>query len=94
MWRFGAAVNKRLLSLAKQGFDWTTHLSAYPNKVLFLRGDLNSAANLESQEEMAAAYPDAVIETIPNAGHKIIWERTDEYLTHTRAYLREIGFVK
>ncbi|HTL37778.1 MAG TPA: alpha/beta hydrolase [Kofleriaceae bacterium] len=94
MWRFGAAVSKRLQSLAKDGFDWTTHLSAYPHEVLFLRGDLNTAANLESQQEMAAAYPNAVIETIPNAGHKIIWERTDEYLAHTRAYLREIGFVK
>jgi proline iminopeptidase len=94
MWRVGAAVSKRLLSLAKQGFDWTTHLSEYPNKVLFLRGDLNTAANLESQQEMAAAYPNAAIETIENVGHKMIWERTDEYLAHTRAYLREIGFAR
>jgi proline iminopeptidase len=94
MWRYGAAANKRLFAFAKQGFDWTTNLSAYPNKVLFLRGDLNSAATLEQQQELASAYPNATIETIENAGHKIVWERTAEYLTHTRAYLREIGFSK
>lgn len=94
MWRFGAAVNKRLFAYAKQGFDWTTNLSAYSHKVLFLRGDLNDAAPLDQQQELAAAYPDAAIETIEHAGHKIVWERSDEYLTHARAYLREIGFVK
>ena len=92
-WRPGAVVNARLLALAEQGFDWTTHLDEFPHKVLFLRGDLNEAATLEHQQELAAAYPNSEIETIENVGHHVIWERTDEYLTHVRAYLREIGFV-
>ena len=92
MWRVGAAMRQRLAELAKQDFDWTTHLDAYPHKVLFLRGDLNTAVTLEHQQELAAAYPDARIETIENVGHAVIWERTDDYLTHARAYLREIGF--
>jgi pimeloyl-ACP methyl ester carboxylesterase len=91
-WRTGAAVNKRMLAIAKEGFDWTTHLDAYPHKVLFLRGDLNEAATLAHQQELAAEYPNATLETIDNVGHKVIWERTDDYLTHARAYLREIGF--
>lgn len=92
-WRFGAAVNKRMLAIAKQGFDWTTNLASFSHHVLFLRGDLNTAANLASQQEMAAAYPDAAIQTIANVGHEMIWERPEEYLADTRAYLREIGVV-
>jgi proline iminopeptidase len=92
LWRPGAAVNKRMLELAKRGFDWTTNLAAFTAPVLFLRGDLNTAATLESQQEMAAAYPNASITTLENAGHELVWERTDEYLTHTRNYLRGIGF--
>jgi proline iminopeptidase len=93
MWRYGAVVNARLLAIAKDGFDWTTNLAAFPNKVLFLRGDLNEAATGEQQRELAASYPDAEIETITNVGHEMIWERTDDYLTYARAYLREIGWV-
>ena len=94
IWRAGAVVSKRFQAIAKEGFDWTTNLDAYQHQVLFLRGDLNEAATLEHQQELAAAYPRARIETITNAGHEIIWERTTDYLTHTRAYLREIGYVK
>jgi len=80
-----------MLSIAEDGFDWTTNLSAFTHKVLFLRGDLNEAATLEHQQELAASYPDAEIETIANVGHEMIWERPEEYLDHARAYLREIG---
>ena len=76
---------------SKEGFDWTTRLAAFPRKVLFLRGDLNQAATLEHQQELAASYPNASIETIAGVGHHMIWERTEEYLTHVRAYLAEIG---
>ncbi len=95
LWRFGAVVNARLLKLAKaQGFDWTTNLAAFGHKVLFLRGDLNEAAPLAQQQELAASYPNAEIETITGVGHEMIWERTDEYLTAARAYLREIGAAR
>jgi proline iminopeptidase len=91
-WRAGAVAGARLQEIGKsQGFDWTTHLDAFQHHVLFLRGDLNTAATLESQQEMAAAYPNATIETITGVGHEMIWERTDDYLAHARAYLREIG---
>lgn len=92
LWRVGAIVNKRLLQIAEtEGFDWTAHLAAFPHEVLFLRGDLNEAATLEHQQELAASYPNAKIETIENVGHHMIWERTEDYLVHARAYLREIG---
>jgi len=93
-WRVGAVVSARMLALGKAGFDWTTHLEAFPHKVLFLRGDLNEAATLEHQQELAASYPDAEIQTIAGVGHHMIWERPDDYLTHARAYLREIGAAR
>jgi proline iminopeptidase len=93
-WRAGAYVSERLFTLATQGFDWTTNLDAFQHEVLFLRGDLNTAATLEHQQELAAAYPKSRIETITNVGHEVIFERTDDYLTHARAYLREIGVAQ
>ena len=36
----------------------------------------------------------AEVQTIDNVGHAVVWERTDDYLTDARAYLREIGFAK
>jgi proline iminopeptidase len=92
-WRFGAVVHDRLFQLVEdEGFDWTTNLAAYDRKVLFLRGDLNEANPLSYQQELASAYPDAEIVTIPNVGHEMIWERPEEYLAATRAYFQEIGF--
>lgn len=92
-WRPGAVVAATLFDLANDGFDWTTNLSAFTPEVMFLRGDLNTAATLEHQQELAASYPNAEIVTIPNVGHKVIWERSDEYLAHTRDYFQQIGFA-
>jgi len=93
-WRSGAVVGTKLpqISLDK-GFDWTTHLGAFDRKVMFLRGELNEAANLAHQRELASSYPDAEIVTIPGVGHEMIWERPSEYLAETRAYFEEIGFT-
>jgi proline iminopeptidase len=92
-WRCGAVVNKALFALAEQGFDWTTNLRAYPQRVLFLRGDRDTAHTLESQQEMASSYASADIVTIHGVGHQQVWERPDEYLAHTRDYFRSIGFA-
>jgi proline iminopeptidase len=94
MWRTGSVVNTALLKLVEQeGMDWTTNLEQFSPKVLFLRGDLNTAAPLEHQQELAASYASAEIVTIPNVGHEMIWERPAEYLAHTRDYFKAIGFV-
>lgn len=93
-WRLGAVVATRLPELAlEQGFDWTTHLSAFTPKVLFLRGELNEAAPLWHQQQLAASYPNAEVITIGGAGHELIWEQPGEYLAHVRTYFTEIGFM-
>jgi proline iminopeptidase len=93
LWRVGAVVSTTLLDLAqKEGFDWTTNLRSFGHRVLFLRGELNEAATLQQQQELAASYADAEVVTIAGAGHEVIWERPAEYLAHTRAYFATIGF--
>jgi proline iminopeptidase len=92
LWRSGAVVRKSLMDLGERdGFDWTTHLAAFEPPVLFLRGDLNTAAPLDYQQELAAAYPHASIVTIAGVGHQMIWERSAEYLADVRTYLGSLA---
>jgi proline iminopeptidase len=93
-WRAGAVVNSALFDLAKeQGFDWTTHLAGFGHKVLFLRGDLDTAHTEAQQRALAAHFPVAEIVTMNGVGHLQSWERPAEYIAHTRAYFNAIGFV-
>jgi proline iminopeptidase len=91
-WREGAVVFRKLPQLGlDSGFDWTTHLGAYPKKVLFLRGELNETNPLAAQEEMASHFAASQIITIAGVGHEVMWERQAECLSQIRAYLAEIG---
>ena len=60
---------KKLIEFADTGFDWTTNLSAFPTKVLFLRGERNTVMTLEHQRRLAAHYPNAEIITIRGTRH-------------------------
>lgn len=91
-WRRGAVVNDTLPKLVADGFDWTTNLASFSPEVLFLRGEKNTVATLEHQQELASSYPRAQLVTIAGAGHEMIWEKPAEYLAETRAYFDRIGF--
>jgi proline iminopeptidase len=94
MWRLGAVVSEALFNLAEDhGFDWTTHLKAFPHHVLFLRSELDTATTLASQQHMAGYYADAEVVTMPGVGHEMIHEDPTSYLAHTRAYFQAIGFA-
>ena len=82
-----------MLELADEGFDWTTNLAAYTSPVLFVGGDRNTAATVEQQRELASSYPNAELITVRDAGHHLIYQRTDEYLSHVRAYFHQIQFA-
>jgi proline iminopeptidase len=91
LWRKGAVVNSALMKLAlDEGFDWTTRLRAFRNKVLFVRGDRNENMPLEHQRELASHYANAEIITIPGAGHEAVWEKQSEFKGHVRKYLSEV----
>jgi len=92
-WRSGAIASAELQAIVKRdGFDWTRNLAAFQRDVVFIRGDLNTAATLEAQQELAASYPHAELVTIQGVGHQMIWERPTEYLADVRAYLAKISF--
>lgn len=92
LWRSGAVVRAALIGLGQRdGFDWTTQLAAFAPPVLFLRGDLNTAAPLAQQQELAASYPHPSIVTIAGVGHQMLWERPAEYLADVRAYLATLA---
>jgi len=93
-WRFGATVAQRIPELGDESdFNWTAHLPEFTAPVLFLRGELNEALPLWTQEQLAAYFPSAEIVTIPGTGHQMIWERSEEYLEHARTYFDAIGFT-
>ena len=91
-WRKGAVVSSRIVKLAlDRGFDWTTHLGDFQHTVLFLRGELNENMPLAHQQELASHFASSEMITVLGAGHEAIWEKQDEFLSHIRAYLAEIG---
>jgi proline iminopeptidase len=93
MWRIGAVVSAKLLELAENpGFDFTTHLKSFAPPVLFLRSELDQAAPLWQQQELAGSYAHADVVTIPGTGHEMIWAAPEAYLAHTRGYFKAIGF--
>ncbi len=92
--RQGAVAAAALWKLADEdGFDWTQHLKSFTPTVLFLRGELNEAAPLSYEQELASSFARAEIVTIPGVGHEMIWERPAEYLEQVRAYFEQIGFA-
>ncbi len=92
-WRSGAVCRDAHLALVEDGFDWTTHLDAYENEVLFLRSSENESMPLWHQEELASAYPNAHIVTMEGVGHEMVYQDPREYLRHVRQYFSEIGFA-
>lgn len=69
-WRSGAVVNAAMFDIAdKQGFDFTTQLSAYSVPVLFAYSQNNTAYGPQHAQQVASAYPEAELIEITNAGH-------------------------
>jgi proline iminopeptidase len=94
LWRGGAVVNQKLLSLAKNpGFDFTTRLKSFGKKVLFLRAENNPATPLAQQKELASSYAEAEVITLPGTGHEMIWDAPEVYLAHAHNYFKAIGFA-
>ena len=91
-WRPGAVVSAKIPDLGMdQGFDWTTRLGEFPHQVLFLRGELNENMPLAHQQELASHYASSEVITVLGAGHEVIWDKQDEFLSHVRAYLAAVG---
>lgn len=72
-WRLGAVVNQALMELGEsQPLDFTTNLSAYTTKVLFVYSQRNQAYGPEYAQHVSSAYPSVQLERIDDVGHNLM----------------------
>lgn len=72
-WRSGAIVNQALFELGEEYEpDWTTNLSQFDTKVLFLYSERNAAYGLEHAQKVSSAYSNVQLERIDDAGHDML----------------------
>jgi proline iminopeptidase len=72
-WRGGAATSKAYMDLGeKQKPDWTTNLSQYTTKVLFIYSENNKAYGLAHAQKVSSAYPNAQLFETLGAGHDML----------------------
>lgn len=73
-WRSGAVVFSSLIAYADiHNFDLKSNLKAYPNKILFLYSELNTAYGLAWAETLASEYSNAEIDLVKGSGHEMIY---------------------
>ena len=90
-WRYGAVVLNSFVDIAEnEGFDFTTHLHQYPNKVLFLYGELNKAYGLPFAQTEAQFFPEAEIAQVDRTGHEMIHFKWDAVHPIVIAYLNSL----
>lgn len=78
-WRNGAATLNGLAEIADtDGFNFTTNLSAYQTRVLFLYGELNTAYGLSFAQREASYFPNHEIQRVNGAGHEMFYFNWDE----------------
>lgn len=90
-WRMGATASRYVIEDGLTDgvftYDFTDHLSAFTTPVLFIAGALSEVLGESLQSEQVKNYPQASLEVIGGAGHDVAWIKTQEVLTHVRAYL-------
>lgn len=90
-WRNGAVVLNALTDIAlKDGFDFTTHLSHYTTKVLFLYSENNRSHGLAFSEKEAAFFPDHEIVRIDGTGHEMIYFKWESVYPVVLKYLNSL----
>lgn len=72
-WRAGAIINQALFEIGDlEKPNWTTHLSAYTTKVLFVYSEHNKAYGLAHAQKVSSAYPNIQLFKVARAGHDMI----------------------
>jgi proline iminopeptidase len=72
-WRFGSVVSSALLDLGeKEKPNWTTNLSQYRTKVLFVYSQNNTAYGEAHAKKVSSAYPNVQLALTKDAGHDMI----------------------
>jgi proline iminopeptidase len=71
-------------------FDFTTNLSQFTTKVLFINGDLNEILTPEFQDKNRAYLPNSELKMIYGVGHDLIWIKPGEHIELVKNYLDEV----
>ena len=94
VWRLGAVANKCVTSSGirngKATYDFTDHLSAYTQRVLFVASAWNELIGVAFQERQRAFFPTTDLVTIADAGHDFHWVQPAATLAAIHAYLTAV----
>jgi proline iminopeptidase len=72
-WRNGAVIFRALLELGdKEKPNWTTNLSQFKTKILFVYSQNNTAYGEVHAKKVSSAYPNVQLELTKDAGHNMI----------------------
>lgn len=73
-WRNGASVLQAFIDISEnEGFDFTTNLTQFQTKVLFIYGENNKSYGLSFAKKEAAFFPKSDIVQIDDTGHEMIY---------------------
>lgn len=90
-WRYGAAIMKKLVEIADtDGFDFTTDLSKYTTKVLFLYSENNKAYGRAFAEKEASAFPNVQLSEVKGTGHEMIYFKWNNVYDLVLPYLEAL----
>jgi proline iminopeptidase len=90
-WRMGTAVLNGFIDISEnEGFDFTTNLSQYEIKVLFLYGELNKSYGLSFAQKEAAFFSSSAIAEVKGTGHEMIYFKWDNVHPLVLNYLNSL----
>ena len=92
-WRYGAICSTSSIQLAidhPEQLNFTTHLSNYSTKVLFVHSELNTAYGLEHAELVSGSLPHVELIEILDCGHEIPHFGWNNFYPIIQNYLNEI----
>jgi proline iminopeptidase len=90
-WRNGAVVFEEMIDVAeKEGFDFTTSLEKFTEKILFVYSELNTAYGPEWAQKVASAYPNYELAEVKGTGHEILYFGWNDFYPIVLSYLNEL----
>lgn len=90
-WRAGAVCNKASFEYGqKHGFDFTTNLSQYGTKVLFMYSELNKAYGADYAQKVASAFPNAELKEVTGSGHEFTYFAWERFYPPAKNYLTSL----
>ena len=94
IWRLGAVASRCLTNSGvkdgKGAYDFTDHLSAYTQRVLFIASAWNEVIGVAFQERQRQFFPSTDLVTIADAGHDMQWVQPAATLAAIHAYLESL----